>query len=158
MRLKVNSDIEKLPVIITHNGIQKRALGGDTTMDRWSVCIDTGKYTFYTDYFTGLAHRRKLKSVSRTPRPKNAHGVTEAEYLNHYAPQKPKIAGVLHSLLLDADCGNQNFDDWCAGFGYSNDSIKAEEMHRACMRTASELRKLFDGETIERLRELLQDY
>lgn len=78
----------------------------------------------------------------------------------HYddKPRKPKVADVLHSLILDASAADENFHDWCANYGYSDDSIKAMNTYRACLEVAVALRKHFSPDTLRTVRELLQDY
>lgn len=70
----------------------------------------------------------------------------------------PKAASVLHSLLLDTDCGADTFEDFCSNLGYDEDSRKAHDTYLACQKLGTQLRKVFTREQIEKLRELLQDY
>jgi hypothetical protein len=93
------------------------------------------------DYFTGLGLRHKPKTSWVTPTPK-----------------KPKVADVLHSLIMDASAADENFHDWCANYGYSDDSIKAMNTYKACLEIAVALRKHFSPDTLRQVRELLQDY
>jgi hypothetical protein len=93
------------------------------------------------DYFTGLGLRTKPRTSWDTAKPK-----------------KPKIADVLHSLIMDASAADENFDDWCDSYGYSSDSIKSLNMYKLCLETARALRKHFSSSTMVNIRELLQDY
>jgi hypothetical protein len=68
------------------------------------------------------------------------------------------VAAVLHSLILYASSVDQNFDDWCSGFGYSSDSIKALNVYQACIENAKQLRHIFTRAELARLAEILQDY
>jgi hypothetical protein len=45
-------------------------------------------------------------------------------------------------LLSDASAGEQSFEEFCLEFGYDPDSRKAERIHKACEKTARELRRL----------------
>ncbi len=55
---------------------------------------------------------------------------------NHF---RPDVAGILQSLALDAGDSDQPFADWATGLGYSDDSIKAKELWKACNSTRSAL-------------------
>ena len=46
---------------------------------------------------------------------------------------------------------SDSFDDFCAEFGYSNDSIKAEKTYKACLKQDRMLRKLFTPDQLEKL-------
>jgi hypothetical protein len=114
-------NIEALPVNITYVGETQR---DGWSCDQWRVAL-TGKAGYWsTDYFTGLGLRSKPRASWDTPR-----------------PRKPKVADVLHSLFLDASAADYNFSDWCNEYGYSDDSIKALNMYKACLETATALRK-----------------
>jgi hypothetical protein len=68
---------------------------------------------------------------------------------------KPKLEDLLSSLLLDGSAffDAQRFEDWCADFGYSDDSIKALDTWRACDATGRQLAQAFTKQEIEELRE-----
>lgn len=55
---------------------------------------------------------------------------------------KPKAENLLNCLSLDAQAGCETFADFCANFGYDEDSRKAEAIHRECQKTADKLRAL----------------
>lgn len=55
---------------------------------------------------------------------------------------KPKAEDLLNCLSLDAQAGCEIFSDFCANFGYDEDSRKAESIHRECQKTADKLRSL----------------
>ena len=110
------------------------------TVDQWRVTISSKAGFHLFDYFTGLGLRNKPNSRGNRK------------------PRKPKVADVLHSLIVDASAADENFHDWCATFGYSDDSIKAMNTYKACLEVAQALRKHFSPDTLRTLRELLQDY
>lgn len=62
--------------------------------------------------------------------------------------KEPSPADVLASLILDADCGDRSFEDFCGDLGYDPDSRKAERIWKACKRTAPKVRRLL-GEHFE---------
>src|SRR5574343_364207 len=130
--------LEALPVKIDYVG--ETTHDNDWQCDQWRVTLSS-KVGFHSfDYFTGLGLRYKPDSWGKRK------------------PRKPKVADVLHSLILDASAADENFHDWCANFGYSDDSIKAMNTYKACLEVAQALRKHFSPDTLRTVRELLQDY
>lgn len=128
--------LEALPVKIEYVAEVPSKWAGN--VDQWRVTISSraGSRWHSFDYFTGLGLRTKPNS----------------------RPKKPKVADVLHSLIMDASAADENFHDWCANFGYSDDSIKAMNTYKACLEVAVALRKHFSADTLHQVRELLQDY
>ena len=131
--------LETLPVKIDYVGQTKQDQNWDC--DQWRVTLSSKAGFHSLDYFTGLGLRHKPKTSWATPTPK-----------------KPKVADVLHSLIMDASAADENFHDWCANYGYSDDSIKAMNTYKACLEIAVALRKHFSPDTLRQVRELLQDY
>ena len=107
----------------------------DWTCDEWRVKF--GKWE--TSYYTGTGHRKAMTRF------------TDAR------PVAPKAAGVLHSLVLDSSAGDVSFKDWCAEYGYSDDSIGALDTYRACCATATKLRATFKPDVLAAIREAVQD-
>lgn len=146
-------DIESLPVKIEYVGETVR--DGDWRCDQWRVTISNKSGQWVTDYFTGLGHRK----VTRRG---NCLGMKNAVFVRgmweESKPVKPKIIGVLHSLFMDAQASDQNFIDWCADFGYSDDSMKAFNTYRQCCETGLMLRKYFDPKTREAIQAAIEDY
>jgi len=65
--------------------------------------------------------------------------------------QVPTESDVLECLKVDAEAGKMSFDEFCENFGYSNDSLKALDVYRACLETVRKLKgfefpKEFDSE------------
>lgn len=58
---------------------------------------------------------------------------------------------VLDCLLSEASGGNQSFEDFCSDFGYDIDSRKAEQIWRACKKTAEGLDALFGDDLLQAL-------
>jgi len=114
--------------------------GTPRTVDQWRVTLSSKAGFHSFDYFTGLGLRHKPDSWGKRK------------------PKKPKVADVLHSLILDASAADENFHDWCANFGYSDDSIKAMNTYKECLEVSQALRKHFSADTLRTVRELLQDY
>lgn len=123
-------------------------LVGPTVRDKWECDawrVTLGKFT--TDYYTGTGHRKMPANV----KPNNNFGIKPK-------PTVPCAADVLYSLLSDASAADQSFGDWCADYGYDADSISALNTYQVCEKIGHEMRKLFDNQTRELFREVLQDY
>ncbi len=71
-------------------------------------------------------------------------------------PKKPVLDDILYSLTSDDFAFNMPFNDWCEEFGYSSDSIAAQNIYFACQDNAKKLRETGIDIEAERLR--LQDY
>jgi hypothetical protein len=145
--------LESLPVKIDYVGQTKRDHNWDC--DQWRVTLSSKAGFHSFDYFTGLGLRETLRGFRAMNVPNNrfVNGHWEAA-----KPKKPKVADVLHSLIMDSSAADENFHDWCANYGYSDDSIKAMNTYKACLEIAVALRKHFSPDTLRQVRELLQDY
>lgn len=62
--------------------------------------------------------------------------------------KEPNAADVLSSLVLDANCGDMTFEEFCQEFGYDEDSRKAERTWRQCKRMSPKVRQ-FLGEHLD---------
>lgn len=143
--------LESLPVKINYVG-EVPSKWDESTVDQWRVTLSSKAGFHSFDYFTGLGLRARTYF---------GYGHKwDAMRKKHYddKPQKPKVADVLYSLILDASAADENFDDWCDNLGLSSDSIKALNTYKACLDTARALRKHFSPDTLRKVRELLQDY
>lgn len=54
----------------------------------------------------------------------------------------PDLHGVLYSLLSDAAAGTETFPDFCANYGYDEDSRKALEIYLKCQTIGADLRRV----------------
>ena len=104
--------------------------GKGQRVDAWRVSIGG----FETDYFTGLGHRKGGASIA------------------------PSAAGVLYSPLMDAEAHDMPFAEWRDNFGYSSDSIKAQNIYHSCYLVGVAFEKVFTSEQMAELREALRDY
>jgi hypothetical protein len=125
------------------------------TVDQWRVTLSSNAGFHSFDYFTGLGLRDTVRGVRAMNVPNNrfVKGHWEAT-----KPKTPKVADVMHSLIMDSNAADENFHDWCANYNYSDDSIKAMNIYKACLEIAVALRKHFSPDTLRQVRELLQDY
>lgn len=135
-------NIEALPVTI-HYVAEVPSKWDDTrktNVDQWRVEIRSAAGFQSFDYFTGLGLRQKPRASWDKPKPK-----------------KPIIADVLYSLFSDASAADENFVDWCANYDYSDDSIKALNIYKQCLETATALRKHFSPEQRAGIQSIIQD-
>jgi hypothetical protein len=130
-------NFEELPVKIAYVG---EVIKAEWPHDLWRVEFSNASGFWSTDYKTGLGLRAKAKNRFFPDR-----------------PVKPTIRQVMESLLLDASAADQNFNDWCAEFGYSSDSINASNIYRACMETGEALNKYLGRETMAQIRAALNE-
>lgn len=98
--------------------------------DAWVVFI--GDDTF--EYYTGMGFRKNNR------------------------PVHPKVADFMYCVMVDLDSVDMSFTDWCANFGYSDDSLKALNTYQQCCENAKKLKKHFSSTQLTEMRELLQDY
>lgn len=68
----------------------------------------------------------------------------------------PELDAVLYCLVSDAEAENMGFGEWCANFGYEEDSRTALALYLECQGIAEKLRKA--GVNIAAERERLADY
>lgn len=74
-------------------------------------------------------------------------------------PILPDTCDVVYSLILDASAlDSSSFEDWCADYGYSDDSIKARQTFDACLAHGMKLRAAIGNDTFATLQELCNDY
>lgn len=90
------------------------------------------------EYRTGLGHAvKRYTSGKYTANKKPLNSITtDDSYVSI-----PQLDDILQCLFSDASAGSESFNDFCDNFGYSNDSLKALDTYRACMESASKLRK-----------------
>ena len=149
--------LEALPVKIDYAGEVPSKWDESTprTVDQWRVTLSSKAGSHSFDYFTGLGLRDTVIGV----RAMNMHNSRFVKgHWEATKPKTPKVADVLYSLIMDASAADENFHEWCADHGCSDDSIKAMNMYKACLETAQALRKHFSPDTLRQVRELLQDY
>lgn len=140
------------------------ALVGETTRDSWTadqwnaIFTRTGKETLQLDYYTGTGHRKSKRpmpaDIARNPR-----SVAHAQWVrDNMRPVAPPAAGVLYSVLLDAESADQPFEYWCADLGYDTDSRKALETYLQCQTIGVKVRRFFTPEERAHLAGMLEEY
>ncbi len=149
-------DFDSLPIVVQYLG----QINLDAwECDQWRVTIGQGKDTFSTMYHTGLGHR-KVKKGAYMPNPPFRQGTMAYESWAkvNIVPVKPDNKGIMFSLLMDSSAQDYNFNDYCAEYGYENDSIKSLNIYKSCMETGENLRKVFSRDTLSRMKTALEDY
>lgn len=72
---------------------------------------------------------------------------------------KPVLAAeLLHSILLDSYASDMSHADWCAEFGYEEDSRKGLEIYLACQENYNKLLQVMTRSQLFHIDELLEDY
>ena len=69
----------------------------------------------------------------------------------------PKVADVMHSLLLDSSAVDMDFEDWCSDFGYDTDSRKARDTYDKCLELGEAFLNMV-GDDFQLFQEASQDY
>lgn len=59
---------------------------------------------------------------------------------------KPTATGVLECILSNAQASEEHFEEFCASYGYDQDSRKAEKIWRFCIKTKERLKKLLGAD------------
>ena len=70
--------------------------------------------------------------------------------------KEPEKEDVLDALFMDASAKDFSFEEWCAEFGYNDDSISALETYKACLNHAEELEYLL-GSNYDSVRDEVQE-
>ena len=154
----------------------------DNVMDSWKVKFSmrkadqAGNVYAEFDYYTGIGHRIEAPANSYKLSASQIASAKELQALlgkNSVYPDTvikiggdwaktyavcPTQANVLYSLLLDAQCADQNFDDFCSDLGYDPDSRKDFKIYEACCEILQKMRKIFTNTERDELAEILQDY
>lgn len=148
-------------------GVTFQATGGFAVkLDEWDcdkwLCVFSraGKPAMTTDYHTGIGHRvlTTMGQLELKRAGKASAGYIARIKAEHSKAVAPHVAGVLYSLLNDAESAEQNFHDWCDCFGYDKDSIKAQGVYNACCEILTKMRAFFTGTERKAMQEILQDY
>ena len=72
---------------------------------------------------------------------------------------KPVLAAeLLYSVLLDSSANDMSHADWCADYGYDEDSRKGLEVYLACQENYSKLLQVLTRSQLDHITELLEDY
>lgn len=131
---------------------------GGWECDAWRVSFYRGKSAFSCPYCTGIGYRvvpelaRAVYNVS----PRQAYDCAVRD--KAAVPTAPRAAGVLYSLLRDAEAADMSFPDWCGEFGYDDDSRKAFDTYMQCCDIGRGLDKVFTRTEREHLAKLLKGY
>lgn len=67
--------------------------------------------------------------------------------VEEHVTDRPDV--VLSSMVLDALAGSEDFEDFCASFGYDEDSRTAWKTWKACRRMHDRLSELLGAEELE---------
>lgn len=138
----------------------------------YKVTFARGTMTLITDYSMGIGHcpADHVKGLTKRERAKGIELECETGFRHFktcdsydgWRPTRekiePRIASIVHSLLLDAgalDCFD--FKDWCGEYGYDTDSRKAFETYTACLENAIKLRGIIGESVVEKLKALLAE-
>lgn len=125
--------------------------------------LKDGKVFWAGPFYMGIGHVKDTeKQPWQTPtrclsKPDQAE---RAAQLAMRQKVKPSVKDVMHSLLLDGSAAFDSikFEDWCAEYGYSDDSIKAKDTYETCVQIGFTIEREFNEETLAGLREWASNY
>lgn len=155
---------------------QSRNAHEKTPSLNWRVTIKRGNQSLTTDYMQGCAHIPNYKQsreawytayiakvceLGRYMQRVSYESVDSVFGTIHYREPVPvpRLEDVLYSLVMDSDVLDYPvFEDWADSYGYDKDSRKGEQIYRACLEIGLKLRALIGNDSLERLRDLYQDY
>lgn len=130
--------------------------------DKYIVIIEGQDF----EYSCGIGHRVELdrykkeafqKLMNRNPQKTKPNLLLYIDELKKVSKPKPlNIDDVLYSLVLDSQFSNETFDDFCDNLGYNSDSMKANEIYRACQKNTKKVGTFIKD--LEQAGELFQDY
>lgn len=137
---------------------------------KWRVMLRRNSAELITDYSTGighlqgyrqgdssLSHSAAIREACKTGNSNSSHFARMAGYRIKAIP--PKLADVLHCLLLDSSVLDAGcFENWAAEFGYDTDSRQAEATYRQCIDIALRLRQLYSDSEQRTLRHVFANY
>lgn len=149
-----NFHFESLPIRIEY--AVDRSLDNNWPHDEWRVELSNESGCWSTSYKTGLGHRKFPKGFV-PDRKLNPLCLAFKQQERNKKPVRPSIADVMHSLCLDASAADVNFHDWCSDYGYSDDSIIALNLYKACLETSTALRKYIPRELLDQVRRIVED-
>lgn len=172
---KITSTINKLGLSIESKFVpfsQSRNKAEKSPSLNWKVTLKKdGKDILTTDYMAGCGHCPSYKQNDNSYDTRQLINLEcESGYkarqmwsMGHILPDKkspilPKIEDVIYSLVMDSEVLDFDFSDWCANFGYSEDSRKDEKTYNDCMQIALKINRTLGTDGINTLREVYQDY
>ena len=124
----------------------------------WECTLSLDGHSYSFPYTKGHGHCHAYRNPILLPDGRiDVYATKEAvrrECETGHKVPPPTLEEVCYSLFSDAYDGD--FEDWCADFGFSDDSIKAKAMYEECCRTRHALQRMF-GHHYDSLRDFLSN-
>lgn len=124
----------------------------------WEVTVSRGSQSETIEYFTGSGNRTPVCKPKDERKTRTGEiyvfiniarerwiPLAEAVKMRKVVPTKPELADVLYSMYCP-EAIDEDFESWAPSFGYSNDSIKAQNIYLACQKLERQLRRLLGSE------------
>ena len=149
----------------SRNKDEKTDRGAPVRSLNWEITIcKGGRRILTTDYNAGVAFCPSYKQRGNIEDDRRVK--TECESGSKYESGAmrgcqilPKLADVLHSLVLDSDALDYStYEEWAAELGYDADSRKGEAVYRACLEIALKLRNGLGEQALAELRDAVSGY
>lgn len=144
----------------------------------WLVTLSKGRSSMQAPYHQGSGHvkgyermkcraaydrRMKDKVIRKTCETGNLYklmpSIDRFSLWRKSAVQAPDLLDVLYCLVSDSDVLNySSYEEWGPEHGFDADSRKGEQVYRDCLKQSLALKNLVGYASLEKLRELFQDY
>lgn len=164
MNTTMTDVLEALGITIDATYVPHKTPSGESPVLRWRISVRRNGRQFHeTDYSAGCAHSPEYNrnggrvTVAVVQECDTGWRADRPGWYGTPVPP-PDVADVMRSLLLDASSTDENFNDWCANYGFDTDSRKAEASFNQCRETAAALRRTFDRDEMASLEDAFSDY
>lgn len=120
---------------------------------KWKVFLGGKEF----DYTMGSAYFTPLYNVNgrRNRKPKD---IISVAHNGKGWLHCPDFKGVLYSLRLDGQSGEETHQDFCDNSGYDTDSREGLKIYLACQENGNKFRGIFNQDELKLIDEQLEDY
>ncbi len=168
MKTELEQALKNIPVkmVFRHVGlvVPSKEDKDNWVHDAWEVTLSYKGQEYTTKYHTGIGRRKLAKGASVSYKGSNVSyttkdttekfDVVQANKLGLIVVVAPTLSDVVHSLLCDASCATNTYEEWCSDLGYDIDSRKALDTYLQCQTTSLKMRRLLSSKIVEDLMRL----
>lgn len=98
-------------------------------------------------------YRIRISRIQTTRKPRSLTFIFWDSIAHDQEGKRPTAYDALSCLSSDQYCPD-NFEAFCSEYGYSDDSIKAMKLFKACDKFAKRIRRFFTNQELEELSEI----
>ncbi len=120
-----------------------------------TLAVETADNNPNMDEWKGAQHYK----VTLQRKTADNHRRAYTLYFSHGSARsdKPTAESVIECLQADQSCEYNTFEEFCAEFGYSNDSRKAERTYNAIIKQCEKLEKFLGFDLLDELKTANED-